>query len=158
MKTLYTLLACLVIFSHSAVAEISGPAPGFELNGADGPVNLADYHGKVVYLDFWASWCSPCKDSFPWMNRMQEKYRKDGVVFIAINVDREKQKAVGFLENNHAGFTVAFDPKGKTPAQYGLMGMPTAFVIDRDGNILHHHIGFNSSDAQSYEQHIQNAL
>lgn len=158
MTRIYRLLALLLLAGSTAHADISGMAPAFELPGTDKTVRLADYRGKVVYLDFWASWCSPCKDSFPWMNAMQEKYRDQDVVFIAVNVDRKTADAQTFLRHSPAQFIVAFDPQGKTPTDYQLMGMPTAFVIGRDGSIVHQHIGFNATDSDRYEQHIRQAL
>ena len=130
-----------------------------ELPGQNGStVNLADYKGKVVYVDFWASWCSPCKDSFPWMAAMQKKYAEQGVQFIAINVDRKAKDAEKFLKETPAEFTIAFDHKGKTPKTYDVMGMPTAFIIGKDGKVLHSHIGFNDNDNADYEKHIRQAL
>lgn len=155
---LNVLLASPVVISPFAAAEVTGVAPEFNLQGIAGAVNLADYKGKVVYIDFWASWCSPCRDSFPWMSAMQKKYAEQGVEFIAINVDRKQKDAEEFLKITPAGFTIAFDPKGKTPEAYDVMGMPTAFVIGKDGKVLHSHIGFNETDKADYEKHIQQAL
>lgn len=159
MKILKYAATGVLLASQLVMAEVTGMAPAFDLSGMDGKtVNLADYKGKVVYVDFWASWCSPCRDSFPWMGAMQKKYESEGVVFVGINVDRKQKDAEAFLKDTPAQFTVAFDPKGKTPKAYDVMGMPTAFVIGRDGKVLHSHIGFNDSDKKDYEKHIQDAL
>jgi thiol-disulfide isomerase/thioredoxin len=151
-------LLLLMLLATMAMAETNKQAPAFTLEGLNGAVALEDYKGKVVYLDFWASWCSPCKDSFPWMNAMQEKYAEQGLVFVAVNVDRKKQDAETFLVSTPANFTIAFDDKGFTPKQYQVMGMPSAYVIDRHGKILHSHIGFNRDDAAEYVAHILQAL
>ncbi len=158
MKFLKIVLLNILLISQFAAAETTGVAPDFSLQGISGMVNLADYKGKVVYVDFWASWCSPCRDSFPWMSEMQKKYADQGVEFIAINVDRKQADAETFLKDTPANFTIAFDPKGKTPKAYDVMGMPTAFVIGKDGKVLHSHIGFNNKDKGDYEKHIQQAL
>lgn len=158
MNIFNAFLLGFTLLATQAFAEVSGDAPGFTLQGVDGEINLADYKGQVVYLDFWASWCSPCRDSFPWMNAMQGKYADKGVKFIAVNVDRKQADAEAFLQKTPAQFTIAFDPKGKTPKLYDLMGMPTAFIIGKDGKILHHHIGFNATDIEAYEHHLQQAL
>jgi thiol-disulfide isomerase/thioredoxin len=158
MKALLAGLLSILLFSPWVSAEVKGEAPAFSLQGENGMVNLADYKGKVVYLDFWASWCSPCKDSFPWMSAMQKKYKEQGVEFIAINVDRKAQDAKAFLLKTPAEFTVAFDHKGSTPKAYEVMGMPTAFLIDREGKVINSHIGFNDKDKATYEKHIQQAL
>ena len=158
-----TLLAALLfqtaLSATPALAEITGAAPDFSLPGMDNTtVNLSDYKGKVVYVDFWASWCSPCKDSFPWMSAMQRKYADKGVEFIAINVDRKSADAEKFLKETPADFTIAFDHKGKTPKAYEVMGMPTAFLIGKDGKVLHSHIGFSETDKLNYERNIQMAI
>lgn len=152
------LCSLMLVFSGYLSAEVSGAAPDFTLPGVGKEIKLADYKGQVVYLDFWASWCSPCQDSFPWMSAMQAKYKEQGVTFIAINVDRKQKDADEFLAKTPAGFAIAFDSKGKTPKLYDVMGMPTAFIIGRDGKILHSHIGFHSNDISEYELHIQQAL
>ncbi len=159
MKIVTAIFATLLLLAGGpAAAEVKGPAPQFTLPGTSGEINLADYKGKVVYLDFWASWCSPCRDSFPWMNKMQAKYQEKGVVFLAVNVDRKKKDAEDFLVNNPAKFPVVFDPKGTVPKLYDVMGMPTAFLIGKDGNIRHFHIGFHETDIAEYEKHIVEAL
>jgi thiol-disulfide isomerase/thioredoxin len=159
MKIRNCVAVGLLMLSQWAAAEVSGTAPDFSLQGMEGKmINLADYQGKVVYVDFWASWCSPCRDSFPWMSAMQKKYESQGVVFIGVNVDRKQLDAEKFLKDTPAQFVVAFDPKGKTPKAYDVMGMPTAFLISRDGKVLHSHIGFNDNDKVEYEKHIQQAL
>ena len=157
LKSAVVALA-LTLTSSLSVAEVTGVAPNFTLPGIAQSVSLSDYKGQVVYLDFWASWCGPCRDSFPWMNKMQSKYQQQGVKFIAINVDRTSEAAQTFLSQNPAHFTIAFDAKGETPKQYDILGMPTAFVIGRDGQILHNHIGFNTDEMADYEQSIQDAL
>lgn len=159
LKTFFLGIGLLLANSQVyAGAVIGETAAGFNLPGFSGEVRLADYRGQVVYLDFWASWCSPCRDSFPWMSRMQQKYADQGVVFVAVNVDRKRSDALDFLEKTPAAFTVAFDSKGVLAKTYDLMGMPSAFVIGRDGRILHNHIGFNPQDTTAYEQHIKQAL
>ena len=162
MKALKTLCYSFIILSTYVSADISGSAPDFVLKGELGEtikeVKLSDYKGQVVYLDFWASWCTPCKDSFPWMNAMQAKYKDKGVTFIAINVDRKPTDAKTFLTNTPADFLIAFDSTGKIPRQYDVMGMPSAFVIGKDGNILYSHIGFHKNNLSEYEAHIQQAV
>jgi thiol-disulfide isomerase/thioredoxin len=119
---------------------------------------LALYKGQVIYLDFWASWCVPCRKSFPWMNAMQEKYKKDGFVVVAVNLDAEHEEAQRFLEKNTAVFDVVYDPKGETPKKYGVKGMPTSYLIGRDGKVKIAHTGFFSKKKPQYESEIQSLL
>ena len=141
-----------------SAAGIAGPAPVFELAGMDGTVNLARYHGKLVYLDFWASWCGPCKQSFPWMNEMQAKYGKQGLQVIGVNLDMKSEDGRRFLADTPAQFIVAFDPTGDTPRKYQVKGMPTSVLIGRDGKIISEHMGFNHRDRDALERTIVSAL
>ncbi len=143
-------------FGDIALAQDSNhQAPDFDLPGKQVNVKLSDSKGKLVYLDFWASWCGPCRQSFPWMNALQEKYRSQGFEIIAINLDTNYQDAQKFLAVTPAKFTVAFDSKGLTPRQYGVKGMPTSYLVSREGKIIFQHTGFNASDRDKLEQEIQ---
>ncbi|MET0266518.1 MAG: TlpA disulfide reductase family protein [Duganella sp.] len=134
-------------------------APQFTLPGAEGgEVKLASLQGKVVYVDFWASWCGPCRQSFPWMNEMQAKYGARGFQIVGVNVDANSADAQKFLAGTPAKFTVAYDPKGATPRQYGIKGMPSSVLIGADGKVLAEHSGFRDSDRAALEAQIVAAL
>jgi cytochrome c biogenesis protein CcmG/thiol:disulfide interchange protein DsbE len=113
---------------------------------ADEGVDLARLRGKVVYLDFWASWCKPCRESFPWMNSVQSAYAKQGVVVVAVNVDQERALADAFLQQYPAQFQVYYDPSGKLAESYRVVGMPSSFLIDRSGAVRYRHVGFRATD------------
>ena len=132
-------------------------APGFA-PAADPAFDLAQYRGKVVYLDFWASWCKPCRHSFPWMNDMQQKYSADGLAIVAINLDEQHADAEKFLKETPADFTVIYDPEGKLAEQYGIYGMPSSFLIGRDGQVLQKHQGFFDDSPAKYEAELRTAL
>lgn len=139
------LACCLLAWSITAL-----PAePGLE---------LGQYAGKVVYLDFWASWCSPCRQSFPWMNAMQQKYGPQGLVIVAVNVDEQHADAVKFLGEVPASFKVVFDPEGHFAEEYHLAGMPSSFLIDRSGTLARSHYGFHSDDEIEFESEIRSLL
>ena len=126
---------------------------------ADAPaLDLSQYKGKVVYLDFWASWCKPCRQSFPWMNAMQAKYAGDGLVVVSVNLDEEHADADKFLKQVPADFTIVYDPEGKLAEQYKLIGMPTSFLIGRDGQVAKRHAGFFDSSPAEYEAEIRALL
>lgn len=152
-------LAGLYISTPVFALDVGAQASDFELPSAEGGmIKLSSVRGKVVYLDFWASWCGPCGESFPWMNAMQEKYKQKGLQVIAIDLDANNEDAKKFLAQHAAQFTVLFDPKGVTPRQYGVKGMPTSFLIGKDGKVLVQHMGFNKADRAELEQKIQAAL
>ena len=121
-------------------------------------VDLAKLKGKIVYVDFWASWCGPCKQSFPWMNEMHAKYAPRGLEIVAINVDARMADAQRFLATMPAKFTVAFDAKGQTPKQFDVKAMPTSYLLDGDGRVLYVHAGFRDADRAALEAAIENAL
>ncbi len=145
----------LIIFSSASFAQ---KAPDFSLQSDKGKISLSAYKNKVVYVDFWASWCKPCRKSFSFMNSMQSRYAKRGFKIIAINLDNERSAADSFLKKNPAKFTIAYDPDGKTPDAYKLKVMPTSYLIDRKGNIINIHKGFKSSHTAKLENLIVTAL
>jgi len=149
--------ACLISTSALAV-EPGQDAPDFTLDGPAHPVHLSAYRGKTVYLDFWASWCGPCKQSMPWMNEMQKRYGAKGFQVIGVNVDQKSEDAKAFLSQVPAQFDIAFDPSGTTPKTYGIKGMPTSMLIGRDGKVRLIHQGFKSENAAELESAIQQAL
>jgi cytochrome c biogenesis protein CcmG/thiol:disulfide interchange protein DsbE len=153
----HLLLVCGLLFAPLTQASPSAAAD-FTLDGIDGKVQLASLKGQVVYLDFWASWCTPCRASFPWMNEMQQRYAKQGLKIVAVNLDSEKDKAREFISATHPNFTIAFDPEGKVAEQYEVMGMPSSYLIDREGKLHSSHIGFRAKDRAPLEQDIVKLL
>jgi peroxiredoxin len=150
------VFAAGLLLSLNALAET---APEFTLPDAAGnTISLNQQRGKIVYVDFWASWCGPCRQSFPWMNEMLGKYQAQGLEILAINLDTGRAEADEFLAKNPASFTVLFDPTATLPPQYGVKGMPTSYLIDASGEIILQHAGFNASHRESLEASIQQAL
>lgn len=121
-------------------------------------LDLAAYKGKVVYVDFWASWCGPCRQSFPWMKAMHEKYGKDGLVIIAVNVDQERKLADAFLAEFNPAFTVLFDDKGALASQFKVQTMPSSYLLDRQGKPRFKHLGFHEAKREQYEKEFQQLL
>lgn len=119
---------------------------------------LGALRGRVVYLDFWASWCVPCRQSFPWMNELQKRYADRGLTIIAVNLDHERGDADKFLKKLTPAFQVRFDPSGDWAQQFAVRGMPTSVLLDRSGKARFTHIGFRLSEAAGYEQQIQQLL
>lgn len=120
-------------------------------------IDLDQYRGKVVVVDFWASWCAPCRRSFPWLNQIQSKYR-DRVVVIGVNVDRNQADAAQFLRDVPATFPMIYDPDGKLAAHYEVPGMPSSFIFDSQGKLVARHIGFRSADSEAREQELRELL
>jgi cytochrome c biogenesis protein CcmG, thiol:disulfide interchange protein DsbE len=141
------LLALVLLFAAPVVTHAADPT-----------LDLAQYRGKVVYLDFWASWCKPCRHSFPWMNSMQQKYAADGLVIVAVNLDEQRADADRFMKETPADFTILYDPEGKLGEQYAIIGMPSSFLIGRDGTVVKSHQGFYDESPAEYEAEIRDLL
>jgi cytochrome c biogenesis protein CcmG/thiol:disulfide interchange protein DsbE len=122
------------------------------------PAALAPVHGKVVWVDFWASWCSPCRRSFPWLNEMQRRYGKQGLEIIAVNLDEDRKLANEFLAETPALFEVRFDPSGHLAKEFDVQAMPSSYLLDSSGKVLGRHLGFKLADAGRYEKDIRSAL
>ena len=132
-------------------------APLAAADGA-GEIDLAQYQGKVVMLDFWASWCVPCRRSFPWMNEMHDRYKQDGLVIIAVNLDKEAQDAAEFLAEFPANFLIEYDPDASLAMELGVEAMPSSFIYGRDGQPFDKHMGFRVAKQDQYEAAIRRAL
>lgn len=139
--------------THSNSADAVS-APDFAISHTQLPNNLSELSGKVVYLDFWASWCKPCRKSFPWMNDMQQKYANSGLQIIAINLDTERDLAQTFLSKVPTNIPVIYDPQGKIASDYKLLGMPSSYFIDKKGRLRISHKGFFSDKTPQYEQQL----
>lgn len=147
-----------VASSIASLALLGAPSVGATASPEAPPLNLAQYRGRVVYLDFWASWCGPCKQSFPWMEAMKDAYAAKGLAIVAVDLDRHKSDANRFLSRFHAGFDVLYDPKGSLAERYKVNAMPTSLVIDRTGKLRFTHVGFTPADAEAYEHQVEQLL
>jgi cytochrome c biogenesis protein CcmG/thiol:disulfide interchange protein DsbE len=125
---------------------------------ADSSLDLASLGGRVVYLDFWASWCGPCRQSFPWMETMKSTYGGQGLEIITVNLDGARADADKFLKQFHPTFDVRFDPKGELAAFYKVQGMPSSVLIDRHGVTRFTHVGFRPVDGPAYEAQVRQLL
>ncbi len=119
---------------------------------------IKPYKGKVVYLDFWASWCAPCRKSFPWMNDLKNKFDNDKFVVVSVNLDADKKLAERFLSQVPANFSITYDPNGDLAGELQLKGMPSSFLINTEGKIVSAHMGFTEKKKLRYEQEIKELL
>lgn len=158
MKKYIYYFVFVVSFVLSQLAY--GGAPDFTLNTlrGGGSVSLSSLKGKVVLLDFWASWCGPCKQSFPAYNQLLNRFGKQGLVIIGINQDRERGEALQFLSHTPANFTLLADPENSVAKLYNPPTMPTSFLIDQSGNIVKTYDGYHQGDEQTIAGDIENLL
>ena len=156
-------IALTTVFSFfttdAHAADVGQPLPVASVPSADGaPVPLHDGKAKVTYVDFWASWCGPCRQSFPWMNRMQAKYGAQGLRIVAVNLDASRADAQAFLKEVPATVSLGFDPKGDSARRVGVRAMPSSVLLGPDGRVLMQHSGFRAEDEAELEARIAAAL
>lgn len=144
----------LKIFASLLVMQLALPLQ--PASGAD--FDPGDHTGKVVVLDFWASWCVPCRRSFPWLNAMHEKYADDGLVIVGVNLDLERVEADRFLAEFPASFKIVYDEKKALAKQFDVIAMPSTYVIGRDGEVVEQHLGFKVKKQAEYEAAMVSAL
>lgn len=154
---LYIVFFLLLSPSKNAYSDYP-LAPEFNLPTADSSTQLSDLRGKLVYVDFWASWCRPCKTSFPWMISIKEKFKNEPFEIIAINLDEDKALANEFIKSQAINFPIAFDPKANTAKDYGIEGMPSSYLVDAQGRLRIRYTGFWNKSKNEKEQTIKSLL
>jgi thiol-disulfide isomerase/thioredoxin len=157
-KLAMAALVAGTIVTTQAALKVGDTLPdlaGFKLEGT-----LPDsLKGKVVILDFWASWCGPCAESFPVMDELQKKYKDQGLVIVAVSVDEKADKMATFLKKNPVTFTIVRDAEHKLVATVEPETMPTSFIIDRAGKVHFLHNGFHGATTQKeYVTEIESLL
>ncbi len=155
------LLLCLWLALPALPAEARPAAPrrvpAFHLPTLTGTVSPDSLRGKVTLVDFWASWCGPCRRSFPWLSGLYARHAAQGFTVLAINLDKSRDLADEFLAQFPAPFTVAFDPQGRTAESFGVSAMPMSYLVGRDGTILASHLGFDPRDTGPLEHQVEEA-
>jgi peroxiredoxin len=160
MKAIIAAYILLLLFPHAAFsAQVGSPAPSFSLKDLQGnTVNLSDFEGKVVFLDFWALWCAPCREELPELDSLYKKYRKDGFEVVGICLDTSQQRVTKFLQKVPVTFQILIDKKGDAAEAYRFSGLPAGFLIGRDGAIKHKHMGFGREFLPLFEKEITELL
>jgi peroxiredoxin len=161
------MLFLIFVPVYSYAVSIGQIAPDFDvkpinksklLNTIKQASSLRDFQGQVVYLDFWASWCPPCRTSMPLFDDLHRKYQHRGLVFIGISEDATIQEAQYFMSKVPVTFPLLWDKGGIIASDYSLLAMPYAYLIDKKGNIRYIHQGFKTSDISKIENNIQQLL
>lgn len=149
------LVATLVSLPAMAVAP-QGPAPLFQLDSMNGaPVSLDDLKGQVVMINFWASWCGPCRQEMPLLEKLHAKYKPMGFTMLGVNVEPDSSLASGFLAKTPVTFPILFDTKSEVSKLYQVAGMPSTVIIDRKGNLRWVHKGYKPGDENAYLDQIR---
>ena len=159
MQLRHVLLFGLTLAFAAAAAEPGTQAPGFTAKTFEGKeVSLADYRGKIVFVDFWASWCSPCRESLPMYDKLAADFGGSDFTVIAVNLDETAADARKFMAEHPVKYTVVQDPDGDIPKAFGVAGMPSSYLIDRDGTIRQRHIGFSKKDVETLRAEVTKLL
>lgn len=155
--------ACLALAPLAVVhaADVKpAPAPAFTLplRGGGAPVSLAGLRGQVVMVNFWASWCGPCRQEFPLLDQMYKKYKPLGFTMLGVNVEPDAKDAETFLAKVPVSFPIALDAKNEVSKQYGVNAMPSTVIVDRKGNVRWIHLGYKPGDENEYLDKVRALL
>ena len=158
-RLLTACLISLVCVSLAGAASVKGPAPNFTLKSLGGKnLKLSEMTGNVVLINFWASWCAPCREEMPLLNALHKKYQPLGFTVLGVNVEEELDGARRFLKNVPVDFPILLDNTNKVSKQYKVVAMPTTVVVDRDGNMRYLHEGYKPGDEKKYRQMIKKLI
>jgi peroxiredoxin len=151
------LIALLGGIPAGALAEaMNQPAPDFTLKSGEGEnIRLQDFRGQVVMLNFWASWCGPCRQEMPLMDDLHARYKDLGFSVLAVNLDKNITEAERFLSAVPVSFPILYDPESQVASLYGVEAMPSTVMIDRDGNARFLHRGYKPGFEEDYERQIR---
>jgi len=158
--SLMALTLVLLALPALALPKIGEKAPDFTLKtlSGDSEVKLSDLQGKVVYIDFWASWCGPCRRSFPEVKKLQEAYADQGMEVLAISLDKSPSPAIRFMAQQDTGFLGLFDEGSSTALTYGVKSIPTTIILGPDGKVAFSMVGFNPNKVGDIKKTIEGLL
>ncbi|MBV1884174.1 MAG: TlpA family protein disulfide reductase [Pseudomonadales bacterium] len=160
-KILQAIITVVLMTSWASTAsagseEISGKAADFKLTNKKGmQESLSDHLGEVVMVNFWASWCAPCREEMPLLDALQKKYERLGFTILGVNVEAENETAREMLKANPVSFPILFDTKNFVSEMMGVDAMPTTVLIDRNGNKRFLHRGYKPGYEDDYEKQIR---
>jgi len=147
------------LLSTMALVAVAEPAPDFTLQSSTGEnVRLAEQRGKVVMLNFWASWCGPCRQEMPLLDAMHKRYSSAGLQFYGVNVEEDNSDAKKLIKDLGVSFPVLFDPESKASQLYGVDAMPTTVLIDKKGQIRYVNRGYKAGDENKYRDQIRELI
>jgi peroxiredoxin len=151
------ILALILILLNPAMAgDINESAPDFTLPGDNGQaVSLSDLHGQVVMINFWASWCGPCRQEMPLLEQIHQRYEPLGFTLLGVNVEENSSDAKAFLKDRPVSFPILFDPDNGVSKLYDVVAMPSTVLIDRQGNVRYLHHGFKPGYENDYQDQVR---
>jgi peroxiredoxin len=148
--------AAALLCALPVLADTGGPAPQFSLAAKGGSsVSLSQYKGQVVMINFWASWCGPCRQEMPLLESIYKKYNRLGFTMIGVNVEPDSKAADEWLKATPVSFPILYDTDSKVSKLYEVAGMPSTVIIDRQGNVRKLHRGYKPGDENEYLDSIR---
>ncbi|PUB83114.1 MAG: TlpA family protein disulfide reductase [gamma proteobacterium symbiont of Ctena orbiculata] len=149
------LLAC----GYTVAAKQPSMAPDFTLKSREGVnIKLSELRGQVVMVNFWASWCGPCRQEMPLLQQLFDRYQSLGFSLLGVNVDEDRAAADKMLSDLPVSFPILYDDRSKVSKQYQVKAMPSTFMVDRDGRIRYLHKGYKPGYEEEYQQQIRQLL
>lgn len=159
LRTCLAALAFAAALPAGAAIAPSAPAPDFTLKALSGPnVRLQELRGQVVMVNFWATWCAPCREEMPELNKLHAKYQASGFTLLGVNIDEDSRNAAGIAAQLGVKFPVLLDADKRVSKLYDLSAMPSTVLIDRDGKVRFVHRGYRSGTEAEYERQIRALL
>jgi thiol-disulfide isomerase/thioredoxin len=160
IRIFHGILLAMLALSTAMASETGSKAPACALTelGGSQAINLQQFLGKVVYVDFWASWCGPCAKSFPFLNDMHGKFKDQGLQIVGVNLDENPDDAKAFLAKYPASFTVVADKEEQCAKSFEVKAMPSSYVIDRKGIVRKIHLGFRAGEAEELKVLVEQLL
>lgn len=159
---LHAVGACMLLLAAQTVLAVTvgDAAPGCALTTIDGgqKYDLSEFKGKVVYVDFWASWCGPCAKSFPFLNELDRQFKDRGLQIVGVNLDENREDAKAFLSSYPAGFTIAEDADSQCAKTFDVKAMPSSYIIDRNGIVHHVHLGLRPGETKDLLAMVEKLL
>jgi peroxiredoxin len=153
------LLTSLLLGLATAAMAGTAPAPDFALKSDSGEnLRLSELRGEVVLINFWASWCGPCRQEMPILNELHEQYQDMGFTVLGVNVEENSAQARKLLEDMPVTFPVLFDTDSKVSRQYDVVAMPSTVLVDRDGNVRYLHRGYNPGEEAIYVEKVRDLI
>jgi peroxiredoxin len=153
----WALIALFAILLNPAMAgDDNKPAPDFTLPDDSGlAVSLSELHGQVVMINFWASWCGPCRQEMPLLEQIHQRYESLGFTLLGVNVEEDSSDAKAFLEDRPVSFPILYDPDNGVSKLYDVIAMPSTVLIDRQGNVRYLHHGFRPGYENAYQDQVR---
>ena len=159
VKILCVVAVAAIIGSAAHAGEMKQPAPDFTLKNNSGKnIKLSELRGQVVLLNFWATWCGPCRQEMPLLGKIHEKYKGIGFTVLAVNVEEDSKPAISMINKTNIKLPVLFDNENKVSKLYKVSAMPTTVIIDRDGNMRYLHEGYKPGDEEKYKEWVKKLL